>query len=85
MSNPKAHRVRNHACLVLTGLSLLCGGCTGAILDAAAAGALDLIHGTVAGFGGSALFGESPSPLIFNSILNAIGGGGGGGGGGGHH
>lgn len=85
MSYSKTHLVRNHALLALTGLSLLCGGCTGAILDAAAAGALDLIHGTVTGVGGYAVFGESPPALIFNSILNAIGGGGGGGGGGGHH
>lgn len=78
-------RWTTYAGVGVLGCALLAAGCRGAVFDAAAAGALDLLHGTVAGMGGQVLFGESPSPLLLNSILNSIGSGGGGGGGGGHH
>jgi hypothetical protein len=81
-------KMQSHGKLVVAALAASCtlaGGCVDAVADAVAAGALDLIQGAVTGVAGTAVFGESPPPLILNSVLNAIGGGGGGGGGGGHH
>lgn len=77
-------KTRPHAGLVIIALAistLPVGGCGAAVADAVAAGALDLVQGAVTGVVGTAVFGESPPPLILNSILNAVGGGGGGG----HH
>jgi drug/metabolite transporter (DMT)-like permease len=59
-------------------------GCdaSSAFADAAAAGALNFVQGSVVGVLGTLFFGEDPNALIFNSILNSITGGGGGGHGG---
>ena len=71
----------HQAAVVVFALSLMMSpGCTGAILDAAGAGALSLLQGSVSGVGSILLFGEEPPSLLFNSLLNAVGSTGGGGG-----
>ena len=54
----------------------LCGcDAVESLADAAGAGILDLVQGSVSGVGAFTLFGENPPALIFNSILNVVGGG----------
>ena len=55
-------------------------GCGDEIIDALGAGALDFLQGSAAGVASFAAFGEDPPSLIFNALLNTIGGGGAGGG-----
>ena len=78
-------KVKSKACRYTTVLLVLLSlivlpGCTGAILDTVYGTGLDLISGSLFGVGSFALFGEEPPAIIFNSLLNSIGGGGGGGG-----
>ncbi len=67
--------LRGAAVLLVSLCSLVQVGCTDAVFDALGAGALDFLQGSLAGVASFVAFGENPPSLIFNSLLNTIGGG----------